>query len=118
MSTAYERLDQAMNDLIEAYLEIQDKLESTHGDDEDAIAHGLTESLETSIESSIEEHDVSTTAIASMMAYMTDALEQLDPSAFDDDEIEQSESYEDEGVDDDIDDINLDDDDDDYDDDE
>lgn len=113
MSTAYERLDQAMKDFIEAYLEIQDELESAHGDDEDSVAHGLTESLETSLESAIEEHDVSTTAVASLLSNMTDALEQLDPSAFEDDE-EEEETYEVEEIDDDdIDDIDLEDEDDD-----
>lgn len=88
MSTPYERLDEAMRDLIGAYMQIQDKLETEHGDDEDSIAHGLTEALETALESGLEEHDVNTSAMASMLSNTTDALEQLDPSAFDEEEDE------------------------------
>jgi hypothetical protein len=117
MSTPYERLDQAMKDFIEAYLQIQDELETKHGDDEDSVANGVTESIETAIESALEEHDISTGSMATILSNMTEALESLDPSAFDDDEEEDEEYEVEEITDDEIEDIDLEDGDEEYEDD-
>ena len=88
MSNAYARLDQALKDLVEAYTEVEAELEDKYSDDEDSFSHAVIEALETAIESTIEEQDISTSALAGVFANMTEALEQLDPSAFDEDEDE------------------------------
>lgn len=86
MSNAYVRLDQALRDLIEAYTEIEAELEDKFGGDEDSFSHAVIEALEAAIEGAIEEQDISTVSLAGVFANLTEALEQLDPSAFDDDE--------------------------------
>ena len=83
MSNSYAKLDQALKDLLEAYTELEEENESKFGDDEDSYSHAMIEALETSIESALEEHDVSTTVFAAVLSNLTEALEQLDPSAFD-----------------------------------
>ena len=101
MSSAYARLDQAVKDLLDAYIEIDDELQSKHSEDEDSFSNAMIEALETSLESALEEHDISTGALAGIFSNFTEALEQLDPSAFDADEDDE---YVVEDVDDDIDD--------------
>ena len=110
---AKSKLDQALSDLIEAYVALESELDEKHGDDEDSFATALVEVLETSIEAAIENQDVSTTVFASMLSTFTEALEQLDPSAFEN-EGEDDEEYESDDSDYDVDDdeIDLDDDDD------
>lgn len=115
MAKSYAKLDQALKDLVEAYLEIDAELTEKHGEDEEALAHAFTEVLETSVESAMEEHDCSSSSFASMLSNLSESLEQIDPAAFegagDDDEYELAE--EDYDADDgDIDDADLDDEDD------
>lgn len=88
MANTYTKLDQALKDLIEAYNELEEEVGEKYEDDEDAYAHAIIEALETSVESAIEEHDSSTTQFATILSNLTEALEQLDPSAFDEDESE------------------------------
>ncbi len=95
MVSSYKKLDEALQDLVEAYIELEDQITEKVGDDEDAFTHSIIEALETSIEAAIEEHDFSTTGVAAILSNLTEALEQLDPVAFDDDEDEDSdEEYE------------------------
>lgn len=85
-----EKLSQAIIDLIEAYSMLEDALEEKHPDDEDAYSQSLIDAVETAIDTGIEEHGSNTSAFAGLVSVMTEALEQLDPSAFDeDDEIEE-----------------------------
>lgn len=84
--SAFANLDQALKDLIESYVELEEETEQTHGDDEDSYTQAIIEALETSVETAIEEHDVSTTTFATILSHLTEALEQLDPSAFEDEE--------------------------------
>ncbi len=84
--SAFANLDQALKDLIESYTELEEETEQTHGDDEDSYSQAIIEALETSVETAIEEHDVSTTTFATILSHLTEALEQLDPSAFEDEE--------------------------------
>lgn len=110
MSNPYSKLDQAMSALVEAYQELEISLESKHGDDLEAIENATVEALETAIDSAIEEHDSSTGSFASLVSALSDAIEALDPSAFESEEEEEElddEDYEDL----DEDDIDLDDDD-------
>lgn len=100
MASSYAKLDQALKDLIEAYTELDEELEEKYGDDEDSFSHAMIEALETSIESAIEEYDTSTSSFATVLSSLTEALEQLDPSAFDEDESEYELEDVDVGVDD------------------
>jgi uncharacterized coiled-coil protein SlyX len=86
MSSSYTNLDQALKDLVEAFAELEEEVEDKFSDDEDSYSHAMVETLETSIESALEEHDVTTASFANLLSNLTEALEQLDPSAFDDDE--------------------------------
>ena len=86
MSNPHERLDNALKDLIEAYTEIEAVLEEKHGDDEDNFSHAIIEMLEGAIEAATEEQGLSTQALAAIFSNLNEALEQLDPSAFEDDE--------------------------------
>jgi hypothetical protein len=79
-------LDQALKDLIESYAELDEETEEKFGDDEESYSHAVIEVLETSIESALEEHDISTTLFANILSNLTEALEQLDPAAFEDEE--------------------------------
>lgn len=100
MVSLYKKLDDALKDLVEAYIELEDQITEKVGDDEDAFTHAIIEALETSIESAIEEHDFSTTGFAAILSNLTEGLEQLDPVAFDDDEEEdEDESDDDEDYD-------------------
>ena len=99
MAKSYGKLDQALKDLVEAYLEIEEELTEKHGEDEEALAHAFIEALETSVESAMEEHDCSSGSFASMLSNLSEALEQIDSAAFEgsseDDEYELAdEDYE------------------------
>ncbi len=94
MVSLYKKLDEALQNLVEAYIELEDQITEKVGDDEDAFTHSIIEALETSIETAIEEHDFSTNGFAAILSNLTEALEQLDPVAFDDDEEEDDEEYE------------------------
>lgn len=102
-----EKLSQAFMDLIDAYTLLEDELEEKYPDDEDAYAQSLVEGLESSIEAAIEEHGFNTNSFATIISVVTEALEQLDPSAFDEDD-EMSSEYEMQDVDYDDDEIDLD----------
>lgn len=111
MADSFSKLDQALKDLVEAYTNLISELESKYGDeDEDALSAAIIEALETSIEGAIDEQDSSTTNFAEMLSALSEALEQLDPAAFDEQSAEgEDEEYEDDDVDyDDIDDADLD----------
>ena len=86
------RLEQAIVDLIEAYAELEAGAEEKYSDDEESYASTMIEGLETSIESAIDEGDISTGQFAAMLANLSEALEQLDPSAFESDEEEDDDT--------------------------
>lgn len=112
MADSFGKLDQALRDLVEAYSNLVTELEGKYGDDdEEAITTAIIEAVETSIEGAIDEQDSSTTEFAEMLSALSEALEQLDPSAFEEqaEEEEEYEEDEDEDVDyDDIDDADID----------
>ncbi len=109
MAHKSSKFHQALIDLIEAYSQIEDVATEKHGDDESAANSAILEVLETSIESAIEEQDASTSFLASMLSSLSEALEQIDPSAFEESD-EDYDEYEAEDSD-----IDLDEDDDDLD---
>jgi len=110
MVSLFKKLDEALQDLVEAYTELEDAISTKVGDDEDAFSHAIIEALETSIESAIEEHDFSTSGFAAILTNLTEALDQLDPVAFDDDEEEddEDEEYEIDSIDEDDEEIDID----------
>lgn len=108
------KLDQALIDLIEAYTALESEIDTKYADDEESYAAAMIEALETSVEAAIEDQDASTSSFASLLSSLTEALEQLDPSAFEGGEDEDDESDYDSDEDDvDLDDDDLDDEDDD-----
>jgi len=97
MRGSTSKLEQALKDLIEAYSELDTELTAKLEDDEEAYASSMLESLETSIESALEDQDMETKSFANLLSYFSDALEQLDPVAFDEEgeSDEEEEEYED-----------------------
>lgn len=91
MPKSFSKLDEALKDLIEAYIEVEETLEEKHKDDDEALSRSLLEAVETSIESAMEEHDYSSSAFANILSVLTESLEQLDPSAFEDNDDEEYE---------------------------
>lgn len=110
MPSSTKKLDQALIDLASAYSELETQLTEKHGDDQEALAGALVEVLEAAIDTALEEEGISTGRFASMLTAVTEALEQIDPSAFDEGGEEEYEYDIDDS------DIDLDDDDDDEDD--
>jgi hypothetical protein len=99
MADSYAKLDQAIKELVEAYAELEEDATEKHGEDEEAFGSAIVEALETSIEGAMEEYDISSGAFASLLSVMTEALEQIDPAAFEG----GSEEEEDDDSDDDVD---------------
>lgn len=103
MADSFTKLDQALKDLIEAYTELESELDGKYGEDEEAYAAAIIEALETSIESAVDEQDSSTSVFANLLSSLSEALEQLDPAAFEEERAEEGdEDY-------DIDDVDYDD---------
>ena len=84
MGDSFAKLDQALKDLIEAYVALDTEISAKHSDDDEAYANAMTEVLETSIESALEEQDQETKFFANMITLLSDALESIDPVAFED----------------------------------
>jgi len=85
MANLHDRLDQALVELIEVYSLLESDVEDKFPDDQESYANAIIEGLEAAIESSIDEGDISTNQFAAILSNLTEALEQLDPSAFEDD---------------------------------
>jgi len=88
MTSSFAKLDQALGDLIEAYSELGETLEEKYGEDEEAFSTAVVEALESCLETAMEENDVSSGFVATLLASFTEALEEVDPSAFDDEDDE------------------------------
>ena len=86
MASSFSKLDQALQDLIEGFTNLEAEISGKYAEDEDSYSHAIVEVLETSIESALEEHDVTTSTFALLLSSLMEALEQLDPLAFEDDE--------------------------------
>ena len=94
MARTNSKLDQALADLVEAFVELEQEMDEKFGDDEEGFQTAIVEALETSIETAIEEQDSTTSSFASLVSCMSEALEHIDPSAFqaEDEEEEDEES--------------------------
>ena len=99
MPNSYAKLDQALSDLIEAFSELEVELDEKCGEDEESYNSALIETVEAAIENALDEQDSSTGVVASILSSLTEALEEIDPSAFDD--IEEEADY-------DLDDVDID----------
>ncbi|MCC6219779.1 MAG: hypothetical protein IT291_00905 [Deltaproteobacteria bacterium] len=86
MASTHAKLDEALSNLIEAYAELEEEIDQRFGDDEDAFEHKIIEVLETSIETALENQDASTNLFATIVSALSEALEQMDPTAFDEEE--------------------------------
>lgn len=93
MGHSSSKLNQALIDLIEAFTALDEEMSEKFGDDEDSYAGALIETLETTIEAAIDEQEVSTNAIAGLLSSLSQALEQIDPSAFEEEEEEEGYEY-------------------------
>jgi len=111
MSGASSKLEQALRDLVEAFVALEEETEEKFGDDELSYSAAIVEALEPAIENAIEDIDLSTTTVATLIDALTEALESLDPNAFESNDDEDLSNYN-------IEDIDIDDDDEDDDDDE
>lgn len=91
------RLEQAFSELIQAFIALEEQMEKKYADDDDAYSSAVIESVESAIDSALEEQEISTSSIAQMLAVFTEALEEVDPAAFEDigedDEDEDSDDY-------------------------
>lgn len=104
MAHTVSKLEQSLRDLIDAYHELEEQLKKKHLDDVDTLAAAVVEAMESAVDEAIDHQDSSTGKFAELITYLQEALEQLDPSAF-----EGSEEEEDEDDDIDLDDIDYDD---------
>lgn len=91
MPNSYAKLDQALSDLIEAFSELEVELDGKFSEDEESYNSALIETVEAAIENALDEQDSSTGVVASILSSLTEALEEIDPSAFDD--IEEEADY-------------------------
>lgn len=83
MASSTKKLNQSLVDLTSAYSELETQLSTKHGDDQEALSGALIEVLEASIDAALEEEGVSPSRFASVLTALTEALEQIDPAAFD-----------------------------------
>ena len=102
MANSVGNFDSALKDLIVAFASLDEDLSSKFGGDRSEYTSALTETLETSLESAVDDSGLETSVIARMVNAFFKAIESLDPEAFD--EIEEEinldyspeEGYEDE----------------------
>lgn len=122
---AAEKIIDALTQLVEGFAELQEKLEEDFDPDRDeseekeetenpsgSLEDALVTEIRAAVESVIENEDCAPEDLASIISALTDALEEIAPEVFTEEEREEEDD------DDDDDDIDLDDDDDDYDEDE
>jgi len=93
MANSTSKLDQALQDLIEAYAALEEEIDERCGEDEEAFATSLIEALEASIDTAVEACDVDTHMVANMISALSEAMESLDPDAFDGEESDDEFSY-------------------------
>jgi len=97
MADSIKKLDQAIKNLIEAYSKVEEEFDEKYADDPETFETQLLETIESSIESAIDEQGSTTAIFASILSSFSEALEQLDPSAFE--EVEDDDDYEIDDVD-------------------
>ncbi|MDR2337122.1 MAG: hypothetical protein LBE20_00525 [Deltaproteobacteria bacterium] len=78
------KLEQAFSEIIQAFIALEEQLEKKYSDDDEAYSSAMVETIESVLDSILEEGDITTTNIAQMLAVFTEALEEIDPNAFED----------------------------------
>ena len=78
------KLEQAFSELIQAFVALEEQMEKKHSDDDDAYSSAIIESVESAIDTALEEQEINTSNIAQMLAVFTEVLEEVDPAAFED----------------------------------
>ena len=96
MAKTNEKLVTPLKKLFNEYMALEGIMDK---DDDSEHAHDeIVGSLEAAIEAAIEAEEIDTQVVARMLSFMTEALESLDPEAFEADE-EDDDDYEDEDED-------------------
>ncbi len=118
-SKALAKVTEALTQLMEGYAELQAAVEEDLGstsDDEDVVSSevdtGVISEVRSALETLVENEDYSVEEIASVIATLTEGLQELDPDIFEGEEDEDEDEDEDEVDDDEDEDIDLDEDDD------
>lgn len=110
---AAEKVIDALTNLLHGYKELQEALLSDFGSDEQNAEQALemdaalVTEMRAALESLMDSEDIGAEEVAGLISVLTDALEEIDPNVFDEDEIESADD--DDDTDDDIDDLDDDD---------
>lgn len=113
-----EKIIEALTQLMEGYVELQESVERDYGGREEPEAGAelssevdaaLVTEIRAAVESVMEDEDYSAEEMASVISVLTDALEEIDPDAFGQEEDEdEDEEEDDDDIDDDDEDLDLD----------
>lgn len=114
------KIIEALTQLMEGYVELQQSVErdfgSREGEDEGELSSEVDTAIVTevraAVESVMEDEDYSAEEMASVISMLTDALEEIDPDVFNQDEDDEEEEEDEDEDEDDDDDTDLDEDDD------
>lgn len=82
MSNVIGKLDQAFKDLVEAFAELESQCFEKYENDEENYNSTIVEAIETCIEGALDECDVDTSVVATLLTACSEALENIDPEAF------------------------------------
>ena len=112
------KIIEALTQLMEGYVELQQSVERDFGGREGAEEGELSSEVDSAIvtevraavESVMEDEDYSAEEMASVISMLTDALEEIDPDVFNQEEEDEEEEEDDEDEDDDDTDLDEDDD--------
>lgn len=119
-SKASEKIIDALTQLMEGYIELQESIEEEYGsssmtdddDDESSVSEEVDAAIVTEIraalEAVMESEDYSPEELASVISTMTDAIEEIAPDVFEEDEEEDDDDEDYEDYDDDDEDLDLD----------
>ena len=86
MADEIAKLEAQLKDFAEVYKSVRAKLCVQHGDDDDAVDSAMVEILTSAMESVIDELEFDTADLATFAGCLMEAVEVLDPSAFDDED--------------------------------
>lgn len=86
MSATTSKFDQALKELVDTFASVHTELVDKYEDDEDGYQHALLETVENAIEGALEDSDVDASFLAGFLTTCSEALENLDPEAFNESE--------------------------------
>lgn len=103
MASSFDKFHNAVRDLLESYAKLEQDLEAEAEGDEEVLAASIAENAETAIESAMDDLDVEGSQVGELLSALSDALEAVDPAAFEgyeeDDSNEESSERDDNTVD-------------------